>query len=160
MRQPCKRFHITLADAAATEALGASLAAWVRARPGGLVELEGTLGVGKTTLMRGLLRALGVTGTIRSPTYTLIEPYDVVGRRLLHADLYRLADPRELYALGLEDDPPPLSWWWVEWPERGAGVLPLPVARVHLTVAGGSREAAIELFDADLATVAALPASS
>lgn len=157
MRQASQKVCVALADAAATEALGASLAAWVRALPGGIVELEGALGAGKTTLMRGLLRALGVTGTIRSPTYTLVEPYDAGGRRLLHADLYRLGDPRELYALGLEDDPPSQAWWWVEWPGLGAGVLPEPDARVHLVAAGEGRDALIEVFNPGLGPVAPLP---
>jgi len=135
--------RIHLPNATATEALGARLAAWVRAQPGGLVYLEGELGAGKTTLMRGLLRELGVQGAIRSPTYTLVEPYEAAGRRLLHADLYRIEDPAELYALGLDDLPPPLAWWWVEWPQRGAGVLPAPLARIQLSAAGAGREALV-----------------
>jgi tRNA threonylcarbamoyladenosine biosynthesis protein TsaE len=143
--------RINLQDAAATEALGADLGDWVRSQPGGMVYLEGVLGAGKTTLMRGLLRALGVSGPIRSPTYTLIEPYEVAGRRLLHADLYRLGDPRELFALGLEDDPPSQTWWFVEWPERGAGVLPPADARIQLTASGAGREASIMLWSPALA---------
>jgi tRNA threonylcarbamoyladenosine biosynthesis protein TsaE len=142
--------RIDLQDAAATEGLGSRLAEWVRARPGGMVYLEGALGAGKTTLMRGLLRALGVTGPVRSPTYTLVEPYEIAGRRLLHADLYRLGDPRELYALGLEDDPPAQTWWWVEWPERGAGVLPTADGRVQLIASGAGREASILLLNSSL----------
>jgi tRNA threonylcarbamoyladenosine biosynthesis protein TsaE len=121
-----------LPDADATESAGAMLAPWVLAQPGGLVFLEGGLGAGKTTLMRGLLRSLSVTGAIRSPTYTLIESYEAAGRKILHADLFRLSDPRELYALGLDDDPPGSAWWFVEWPERGRGVLPVPDVRLEL----------------------------
>lgn len=139
-----------LSDSAATEALGAELARLVSSHRGGLAVLEGGLGAGKTTLVRGLLRTLGVTGTIRSPTYTLVEPYEIGGQRLLHADLYRLADPRELYALGFEDDPPPQAWWWVEWPSRGEGVLPKPDLRVTLRPADSGRFARIEIFNPDL----------
>jgi tRNA threonylcarbamoyladenosine biosynthesis protein TsaE len=91
------------------------------------------------------LRALGVSGAVRSPTYSLIEPYEVAGRRLLHADLYRLGDPHELFALGLEDDPPDRVWWWVEWPQRGGGVLPAPDAVIRLDRHGLPRRAFIEV---------------
>jgi tRNA threonylcarbamoyladenosine biosynthesis protein TsaE len=109
-----------------------------------MVYLLGELGAGKTSLVRGLLRALGVDGPVPSPTYTLVEPYRVAGRSLLHADLYRLQDPAELYQLGIEEQPPTQAWWWVEWPERGAGVLPPADAVIELSVAGGGRRAAIE----------------
>lgn len=131
------RVTIDLLDASATEAAGALLASWVQAFPGGLVTLHGELGAGKTTLVRGLLRALGETGPVRSPTYTLVEPYELRERRLFHADLYRLGDPRELLALGLDDDPPGTAWWLVEWPERGAGVLPRPDAELWLAAGEG-----------------------
>jgi tRNA threonylcarbamoyladenosine biosynthesis protein TsaE len=140
--------RVALTDAAATEALGARLAQWVRSKPGGMVYLKGPLGAGKTTLMRGLLRALGVKGPIRSPTYTLVEPYEVAGRRLLHADLYRLAAADELRALGLDDDPPSQAWWWVEWPEHGTGVLPPADVRIELRQSGAGREALIEASEA------------
>lgn len=128
-----------LADAAATESLGAMLAAWMADRAGGIIYLHGPLGAGKTTLARGLLRALGVVGTIRSPTYTLLEPYTVDGRELLHLDLYRLASPDELAGLGLDDYPPTQCWWLVEWPERGAGWLPAPLLKVTLQPDGPGR---------------------
>lgn len=130
-----------LPDAEATEALGAALAPLLCSRPGGMIHLEGDLGAGKTTLSRALLRALGVVGAIRSPTYTLVEPYELPGLRVLHLDLYRLADPEELYGLGVLDDAPPAAWWLVEWPERGAGVLPAPDLRLRLSRVGGMRRA-------------------
>jgi tRNA threonylcarbamoyladenosine biosynthesis protein TsaE len=133
-----------LQDAAATEALGASLARVLAPRPGLVVYLHGELGAGKTTLVRAWLRALGVTGTIRSPTYTLVEPYEVGGRSLLHLDLYRLSDPEELVQLGVYDTPPERSTWLVEWPERGAGELPPPDLRISLGRAGEGREARLE----------------
>src|SRR5690606_28627226 len=104
--QPMKHWQRWLADAEATAALGAALAHVFDGEAGGVIFLEGDLGSGKTTLARGLLRALGVTGAIRSPTYTLLEPYELSPRSLLHMDLYRLQDPEELEQLGLADQPP------------------------------------------------------
>lgn len=127
---------LQLRDTAATEAAGAALATLLRGRAGGVVYLEGELGAGKTTLARALLRALGVTGAIKSPTFTLVEPYDVAGLRLLHMDLYRLMQPEELYGLGVFDEPPDCCWWLVEWPSKAAGVL--PVADLRLMLRAGS----------------------
>jgi tRNA threonylcarbamoyladenosine biosynthesis protein TsaE len=89
----------------------------------GLVFLQGGLGAGKTTFSRAFLRQMGVTGPVRSPTYTLIEPYDLPARRVLHLDLYRLAVPEELDDLGLRDEFDQ-ALLLIEWPERGAGELP------------------------------------
>lgn len=132
-----------LESAAATEALGAELLRRLADSPGAVVYLEGPLGAGKTTLVRGLLRAAGVTGAIRSPTYTLLEPYDIDGRAVVHLDLYRLNSPEELYPLGITDYPPERCWWLVEWPERGSGVLPPPDLRVVIEHAPGGRRASI-----------------
>ena len=112
-----------LHDADATAALGAGLAANLPEHA--VVELHGDLGAGKSTLARALLRALGVTGTIRSPTYTLVEQYPLtVGGMALHLDLYRIGAPGELEFLGL--DAGDIRLWLVEWPERGQGALPHP----------------------------------
>ena len=130
-----------LADAAATAALGAELAArYAR----GVVYLVGDLGAGKTTLVRGWLTARGVRGPVKSPTYTLVEPYDTAQGRVLHLDLYRLKDPRELLNLGLEDDPPQDALWLVEWPQCGARVLAAPDLRVELRAEAGGRKALIQ----------------
>ena len=131
--------HLLLPDSAATERVGATLAPLLLSRPGGMIHLQGELGAGKTTLSRALLRALGVQGAIRSPTYTLVEPYESAGRRVLHLDLYRLADPEELYGLGVLDEAPPAAWWLVEWPERGGALLPPPDLRLQLGHAEASR---------------------
>ena len=131
--------HLDLPDSAATERVGAALAPLLLSRPGGMIHLQGDLGAGKTTLSRALLRALGVHGAIRSPTYTLVEPYEPSGRRVLHLDLYRLADPEELYGLGVLDEAPPAAWWLVEWPERGGALLPPPDLLLQLGHAGASR---------------------
>lgn len=115
-----------------TAALGAAIARALADRPGAVIHLDGPLGSGKTTLARGLLRALGVTGTIRSPTYTLLEPYELGVRTVVHLDLYRLTDPRELEPLGLRDYPRERCWWLIEWPERGGSRLPAPDLRLQL----------------------------
>jgi len=118
MREP--GLTLTLEDETQTVALGNALAL---AAPGGgqelLVTLTGELGAGKSTLARAMLRALGVSSVIRSPTYTLVEPYEVGGRKLLHFDLYRLAGPDELEALGYRDLRRGSWIALVEWPERG-----------------------------------------
>ena len=99
-----------------------------------VVYLKGDLGAGKTTLARGFLHALGVTGAIRSPTYTLLETYDADALTVVHLDLYRLRDPSELEPLGLRDLALPGYLWLIEWPERGAGWLPPPDLEVRLLV--------------------------
>lgn len=97
-----------------------------------VVFLNGDLGTGKTTLVRGVLRGLGHPGTVRSPTYTLIEPYELADVRLYHLDLYRLGDPDELEYLGLRDLDREDALLLVEWPDRGSGALPPPDLRIDL----------------------------
>jgi len=109
-----------LADAAATEAAGAALADAVRGTAG-VITLSGELGAGKTTLVRGLLHALGHAGAVRSPTYTLVEPYAFGDWRLLHLDLYRVAGATDLEALGLREELDGATLLVVEWPERASG---------------------------------------
>src|SRR5690606_23813270 len=99
------------------------------------------LGAGKSTLARAWLRALGVEGPIRSPTYTLGERYPVPGGEALHLDLYRIGGGGELEFLGLDDADAAL--WLVEWPERGAGGLPPADLQVDLSVKGGGRSVGI-----------------
>jgi tRNA threonylcarbamoyl adenosine modification protein YjeE len=130
---------LRLPDEAATEALGATLAAGLPGRV--VVHLEGDLGAGKTTLARALLRALGVTGPVRSPTYTLIERYPVRGGEAAHLDLYRIADPEELGFLGLDELADSALLWLIEWPQRGRGFLPSPDLRIQLAVAAPGRTA-------------------
>lgn len=135
----CADTAVSLADAAATEAAGAALAAVLAPLPGAVVFLRGDLGAGKTTLARGLLRALGVTGPVRSPTYTLVEPYLLEARSVVHMDLYRLADPEEWWTLGLDSYAPDRALWLVEWPERAGGLLPVPALDLRLETAGDAR---------------------
>jgi len=123
------------ATAEETEAFGARLAS---TRPAlqdlfGVIYLTGDLGAGKTTLTRGFLRALGVTGAVRSPTYTLVEVYEVGGLTAVHLDLYRLRDPSELDNLGLREWATAGHIWLVEWPERGSDRLPGADLVVRLT---------------------------
>ncbi|TAM13060.1 MAG: tRNA (adenosine(37)-N6)-threonylcarbamoyltransferase complex ATPase subunit type 1 TsaE [Nevskiaceae bacterium] len=135
--------ELFLADPAATDALGARVAGQLASTPGGVIYLQGPLGAGKTSFARALLRALGVTGAVRSPTFTLMEVYEMATARVLHLDLYRLSGPDDLYGLGL-DEYPPESWWWlVEWPERGVGALPAPWLDLRLTQSGAGRMASL-----------------
>ena len=125
-----------LADADATVQLAQALA---RTAPTpAVVLLHGDLGAGKSTLARAWLRALGVTGPIRSPTYTLVERYPLAdGAEALHLDLYRIGDGAELEFLGLDDADAAL--WLVEWPERGEGALPAADLRIDLSISGDGR---------------------
>jgi len=105
------------------EALGGLLARLIE--PPCTLFLEGELAAGKTTLARGFLRGLGYKGKVKSPTYTLLEPYELRDRVCYHFDLYRLADAEELLYLGIEEMMRDDAIWLVEWPERGADLLPV-----------------------------------
>jgi len=123
--------------------LGAALASAVlKAAPSHLVIfLDGDLGAGKTTLTRAVLAGLGHEGRVPSPTYTLIEPYQLDSYRVFHIDLYRLRDPAELDDLGLEDELGPGSLLLAEWPSRGEGRLPRADLHCQLQFAGQGRQA-------------------
>lgn len=127
---------------AAQEAFGRALVSAAEAPM--LVFLEGDLGAGKTTLTRGMLQGLGHQGPVKSPTYTLIEPYDIAGRRFYHLDLYRVGDPDELEYLGLREMLAEDAIMVVEWPERGAGWLPEPDLRIRIAHAGAVRTLSVE----------------
>ncbi|WP_346838525.1 tRNA (adenosine(37)-N6)-threonylcarbamoyltransferase complex ATPase subunit type 1 TsaE [Microbulbifer sp. SAOS-129_SWC] len=131
-----------LADEAATVAAGTALgrACTEQGMAAGLtLYLYGQLGAGKTTLCRGVLRAFGHTGAVKSPTYTLVEPYDFGAQRVFHFDLYRLGDAEELEFMGVRDYFAPGCLSLVEWPQRGAGVLPEADLEVELDVPDSGR---------------------
>lgn len=115
-----------------------------RVQGGGLVFLSGELGTGKTTLVRGLLWALGHHGAVRSPTFTLVEPYMELQPPVYHLDLYRLASPEELELIGLRDYLAPGNLCLVEWPERGKGVVERPDLQVTLYHGGAGRRVVLE----------------
>lgn len=132
------RLH--LPDADATGRLATALA--MTAPTPAVVYLQGDLGAGKSTLARAWLRALGVQGAVRSPTYTLVERYPVAGgAEALHLDLYRIGDAGELEFLGL--DSAGVALWLVEWAERGGRSLPAADLVVRLAIGGAGRDAVL-----------------
>ena len=113
---------IVLSSEQETEAFGAQL--WQELPDHCMVFLSGTLGAGKTTLVRGFLRAGGYQGAVKSPTYTIVEEYELNNRLIYHFDLYRLKDPEELEWIGIQDYFAEKSICFIEWPEMGKGMLP------------------------------------
>jgi tRNA threonylcarbamoyladenosine biosynthesis protein TsaE len=131
---PCS---IYLSDEAATVSAGRTLGHLLEGR--GLITLQGNLGCGKTTLSRGLIQSLGHTGAVKSPTYTLVEPYEIGSLQIFHYDLYRLSDPEELEFLGMRDFLDAETLTLVEWPERAGKLLPPADLALTLQVEGNGR---------------------
>ena len=120
-----------------TEAFGAEL--FKSVPPNCLIFLEGDLGAGKTTMVRGFLRAAGYNGTVKSPTYTLVEEYTIGDRKIFHFDLYRVVDPEELEWIGIRDYFDQDSICFIEWPDKGKGFLPEPDRVITLKTQGVGR---------------------
>ena len=118
--------------------MGAALAAGLE--PGLVIYLSGELGAGKTTFARGLLRGLGYDGRVKSPSFTLVEPYELSRLYLYHFDFYRFTDPRELGEAGFREHFNPGTVCLVEWPEKAAGVVPAADLRIKLQVSGDGRQ--------------------
>lgn len=133
---------ISLPDESAHVAFGEALGRALAGR--GCVYLDGDLGAGKTTLARGILRAYGHQGAVKSPTYTLVEPYELGEARVHHFDLYRLGDPEELEFIGARDLLDGEALNLVEWPSRGEGFLPLADLVIELRVVSVGREAHLQ----------------
>ena len=133
---------VRLADDRETRNLGARL---MRCLPAGSrVYLSGALGAGKTTLVQGALAGLGHTGPVPSPTFTLVESYQVGERQVCHCDFYRIGDPQELELLGIRDYFDGAWDCWVEWPERAGDVLPVPDLELRIEGRGRGRSVAMQ----------------
>jgi tRNA threonylcarbamoyladenosine biosynthesis protein TsaE len=132
---------IRVADEAQMLNLAQSLAPYCQANM--LIFLTGQLGVGKTTFTRGLLRALGYSGTVKSPTYTIVEPYTQLHLPVYHFDLYRVQDSQELELLGVRDYLADQALCVVEWPEYGSDILPTPDVTCYIEAVGQGRHVQI-----------------
>ncbi|MFT6625691.1 MAG: tRNA threonylcarbamoyladenosine biosynthesis protein TsaE [Cycloclasticus sp.] len=129
---------MNIKDEEAMLAAGNKLAAQLK--PGMVVFLVGNLGAGKTTLVRGILRGLGHSGAVKSPTYNIVEPYSINEQSVFHFDLYRLMDVEELEYMGIRDYLIDDSICFIEWPEKGDGLLPKPDIQIEIKINGSERE--------------------
>ena len=128
-----KQQGFDLFDQAATEAFGQKMGRQLSGK-GMVIYLQGCLGAGKTTLVRGILQGLGYKGAVKSPTYTLVEPYELADTLIYHFDLYRLNDVEELEYIGVRDYFQSTTLCLVEWPEKAAGLLPQPDIGIQLSI--------------------------
>lgn len=141
-----KQLEYLLSDEAATVAIGESLAKVLQyqdeqqqVQKSLVVFLNGDLGAGKTTLTRGFVRGMGHNGNVKSPTYTLVEPYELPPWQVYHFDLYRLGDPEELEYMGIRDYFSDNCCCFIEWPEKGAGLLAKADIIINMVYQGEQR---------------------
>ena len=144
--EKCTVQDLTLGTEEAMIALGGRLAGALV--PGMIVYLNGDLGMGKTTLARGVIQGLGHRGAVKSPTYTLVEPYEFSELTVYHFDLYRLGDPEELAFMGVRDYFDQHSVSLIEWPRRGAGFLPPADLVINIEREGLGRKVQLQAFSA------------
>lgn len=130
--------QIYLENTTQTEKLGADLFEKILEKS--IIFLQGDLGVGKTTLVRGFLRAAGYEGVVKSPTYNIVEEYSIGDLKVFHFDLYRVVDPEELEWIGIRDYFDQQAVCFIEWPDKGGGFLPRPDKVITIAVKGDGRE--------------------
>lgn len=136
-----RSFEAHLNDEIATVAMGNKVTAIIE--QGAVIYLHGDLGAGKTTFTRGVVQGFGHTGKVKSPTYTLVEPYELTRANVYHFDLYRLGDPEELEYMGIRDYFSEQAICIVEWPEKGGEFIPVPDLDITLSYVGDERKIVI-----------------
>ncbi|MDO7084079.1 tRNA (adenosine(37)-N6)-threonylcarbamoyltransferase complex ATPase subunit type 1 TsaE [Pseudocolwellia sp. AS88] len=146
MNKKTDTLRYDLVDSEDTIAMGNTLAQLIKneLKKGLIVYLHGELGAGKTTLTRGFVQGMGHKGNVKSPTYTLVEPYELNAWNVYHFDLYRLADPEELEYMGIRDYFGENSCCFIEWPEKGEGLLPKPDLILTIEYVGSQRQVTLE----------------